>query len=703
MATRGRIAAARTTPLTPDSPLTAFPGVGDAMAARLAQLGLQVAEDLLFHLPNRYEDRTRLWTIGSLTPGIRAQLVGRVERADLKFGRRRSLLVSLTDGTGRLGMRLFHFSRAQQRQFVSGQWVRVFGDVRPGPTGLEMAHPEYKLVPGPEDESVTEDALTPLYPLTQGVTQGRLRAMIARAMDHLLTQVDDPLLGESFAGLPLPALHEAITVLHRPPVGSDVNLLASGYHPAQRRLALEELLAHRLSLSDLKRRAREQLRATPLRLDRAVLQPLLDGLGFTLTGAQQRVVGEIADDLAREGPMMRLVQGDVGAGKTVIAAAALLAAVRAGHQAALMAPTELLAEQHAVTLQGWLAPLGVEVLLLSGARKAQERRQIEARLESGAALLAVGTHALFQRSVQLPKLALVVVDEQHRFGVHQRLALLDKGADRYPHQLVMTATPIPRTLAMRAYADLDTSVLDELPPGRTPVATIVLDQQRRDAVIERVAAACQRGRQAYWVCTLVEISDQLDAEAAEAAAERLRADCPQLRIGLVHGRMKPADKQRVMADFKAGGIDLLVATTVIEVGVDVPNASLMIIENAERLGLAQLHQLRGRVGRGSESSHCVLMYQGPLSQLAKSRLAVMRETTDGFRIAERDLELRGPGEVMGTRQTGEVGLRIADMVRDADLLDAAEAIAVGLGERSDDVRRVLSQRWVAGAERFARA
>ena len=699
-----RISAARTAALTPEAPLTAFPGIGEAMAARLAQLGLEVAADLLFHLPNRYEDRTRIWTIGSLAPGIRAQLVARVERADLKFGRRRSLLVWLTDGTGRLGMRLFHFSKAQQRQFVPGQWLRVYGDARPGATTLEMAHPEYTLLTGPEDAAATEDTLTPLYPLTQGVTQGRIRGLVHRALDQVLEQIPDPLASIALeADANWPKLHEAIATLHRPPVGSDVNELVSGYHPAQRRLALEELLAHRLSLSDLKQRARQRLRARPLTLNAETLSPLLDRLGFALTGAQARVIGEIANDLAQDGPMMRLVQGDVGAGKTVIAAAALLAAIQAGHQAALMAPTELLAEQHALTLGHWLAPLGIEVVLLSGARKAAERRAIEARLASGDPLLAVGTHALFQRSVELPQLALVVVDEQHRFGVHQRLALLDKGAERYPHQLVMTATPIPRTLAMRAYADLDTSVLDELPPGRTPVTTIAVDQQRRDEVIERVGAACQQGRQAYWVCTLVEASDQLDAEAAEAAAERLRSDCPQLRVGLVHGRMKPADKQSVMAAFKAGELDLLVATTVIEVGVDVPNASLMVIENAERLGLAQLHQFRGRVGRGAQASHCVLLYQSPLSQQAKARLAVMRETTDGFRIAERDLELRGPGEVMGTRQTGEVGLRVADMVRDADLLDLAESIAAQLEGRRDAVREVLSQRWIAGAEQYARA
>ncbi|MEC9408065.1 MAG: ATP-dependent DNA helicase RecG [Pseudomonadota bacterium] len=698
------ISAARTAALTPDAPLTAFPGIGEAMAARFAQLGLRTAADLLFHLPNRYEDRTRVWTIGSLAPGVRAQLVARVERADLKFGRRRSLLVSLTDGTGRLGMRLFHFSRAQQRQFVPGQWLRIYGDARPGAVGLEMAHPEYALLSGPEDDEATEETLTPLYPLTQGITQGRVRGLIHRALDQVLAQIPDPLAEiELDDAADWPGLHDAIRTLHRPPVGSDVNELVSGYHPAQRRLALEELLAHRLSLSDLKQRARERLRATPVRLDSTVLTPLLDRLGFTLTGAQQRVIADIAQDLSQDGPMMRLVQGDVGAGKTVIAAAALLGAVRAGCQAALMAPTELLAEQHALTLGQWLEPLGIEVVLLSGARKAAERREIEARLESGDSLVAVGTHALFQRNVVLPRLALVVVDEQHRFGVHQRLTLLDKGAERYPHQLVMTATPIPRTLAMRAYADLDTSVLDELPPGRTPVTTIAVDQLRRDEVIARVAAACQQGRQAYWVCTLVEASDQLDAEAAEAAAERLRADCPQLRVGLVHGRMKPADKQAVMNTFKAGTLDLLVATTVIEVGVDVPNASLMVIENAERLGLAQLHQLRGRVGRGAQASHCVLLYQGPLSQQAKARLAVMRETTDGFRIAERDLELRGPGEVMGTRQTGEVGLRIADMVRDADLLDLAESIAAQLDGRRNAVREVLSRRWIAGAEQYARA
>ena len=691
--------------MLPSDPVTTLPGVGPKLAGTLATLGLTTLEDLLFHLPRGYEDRTRVWPLGDVAPGLRVQVIARVERAEVRYGRQRSLLVSLTDGTGRLGMRLFHFSKAQLRQFEPGQWLRLFGDVRPGHRGLEMAHPEYRLAASREAAGAEVDAtLTPIYPVTSGLTTPRLRGLIGRAVDGCLDQLDDPLGPLPAQFQRLPSLQQALHTLHHPPPDADLAQLAAGLHPAQQRLAFEELLAHHLSLARLKRRLQDTLRAAPVQHDAAAQAALFAALQFAPTGAQARVIDEIAADMARPSPMMRLVQGDVGSGKTVVAAAALVQAVAAGQQGALIAPTELLAEQHAATLSQWLAPMGIEVVLVSGRLPKAQRNAANARLASGDALVAVGTHALFQASVTLPRLGLVVVDEQHRFGVHQRLALLEKGEAAHPHQLIMTATPIPRTLAMQAYADLDTSVIDELPPGRKPVTTVAVSQARREEVIQRVAAACAEQRQVYWVCTLIEQSEQLDAEAAEAAAERLARDCPQLKLGLAHGRLKPADKQRVMQAFKAGELDVLVATTVIEVGVDVPNASVMVIENAERLGLAQLHQLRGRVGRGAVDSHCVLLYQPPLSQAAKQRLAVLRDTNDGFVIAEKDLELRGPGEVLGTRQTGEVGMRVANLINDAALIEPVQAFAGALSA-ADETRlhAVLGRRWLAGAEAYARA
>ena len=690
---------------TPTDPLTVLPGVGPKLAGTLAGMGLTTLTDLLFHLPRGYEDRTRVWPLGDVAPGMKVQIIARVEQANIRFGRRRSLLVSLTDGTGRIGMRLFHFSKAQMRQFEPGQWLRLFGEVRPGPRGLEMAHPEYRLAASREAAGAEVEAtLTPIYSVTSGITNPRLRGLIGRALDDCLGALDDPLgpLPAQFSQLP--SLQAAIKTLHRPPPDADLQQLAAGQHPAQQRLAFEELLAHHLSLARLKRRLADTLRAKKMAHNAGAQAALFKALGFAPTGAQSRVIGEIATDMARTTPMMRLVQGDVGAGKTVVAAAALVQAVAAGQQGALMAPTELLAEQHAQTLRGWFEPLGVEVVLVSGRLPKAQRDAANARLASGDPLVAVGTHALFQASTQLPALGLVVVDEQHRFGVHQRLALLEKGQAAHPHQLIMTATPIPRTLAMQAYADLDTSVIDELPPGRTPVKTVAISQVRRDEVIVRIAAACAANRQAYWVNTLIEESEQLDAEAAEATAERLKKDCPHLRIGLAHGRLKPADKQAVMGAFKAGELDVLVATTVIEVGVDVPNASLMIIENAERLGLAQLHQLRGRVGRGAIESFCVLLYQPPLGKNAQARLDTLRRTNDGFEIAEKDLQLRGPGEVLGTRQTGEVGLRVANLVSDAALIEPVQDFAAGLSAADEDrLHSVLGRRWLAGAETYARA
>lgn len=691
--------------MKPTDPLTVLPGVGPKLADTLAGLALTNVGDLLFHLPRGYEDRTRVWPLADVQPGMRVQVIARVERTDVRFGRRRSLLVNLTDGTGRIGMRLFHFSKTQMRQFEPGQWLRLFGDVRPGHRGLEMPHPEYRLAASRDAAGAEVEAtLTPLYPLTSGITNPRLRGLIGRALDGCLGQLDDPLgpLPASIGNLP--SLIDAIKTLHRPSPDIDLTQLAAGQHPAQQRLAFEELLAHHLSLTRLKRRLADTLRAQPVKHIDGAQAALFKALGFSPTGAQTRVIGEIAADMARTTPMMRLVQGDVGSGKTVVAAAALVQAVAAGQQGAFMAPTELLAEQHTQTLRAWLEPLRIEVVLVSGRLPKAQRDAANARLASGDPLVAVGTHALFQASTQLPKLGLVVVDEQHRFGVHQRLALLEKGHAAHPHQLIMTATPIPRTLAMQAYADLDTSVIDELPPGRTPVRTVAISQARRDEVITRIAAACADNRQAYWVNTLIEESDLLDAEAAEATAERLKKDCPKLRIGLAHGRLKPAAKQAVMAAFKAGELDVLVATTVIEVGVDVPNASLMIIENAERLGLAQLHQLRGRVGRGAIESFCVLLYQPPLGKNAQARLDTLRRTNDGFEIAEKDLQLRGPGEVLGTRQTGEVGMRVANLVNDAALIEPVQGFAAELSAADKDkLHAVLGRRWLAGAEAYARA
>ena len=679
-------------------PVTALRGVGARQQARLARLGIHTVGDLLFHLPLRYQDRTRITPLGQLRPGREAQVAGTILGAQERQGRRRTLAVRIADGSGVLTLRFFHYGPAQVRQFAAGVPVSCYGEVRLGPEGLEMAHPEYRLgTLAPE-----ADVLTPVYPTTEGLGQGALRRWIDTALETLAEGALAEWLPPAWCEeLGLPPLREALLSVHRPAPG-DLPDLLQGTHPGQRRLALEELLAHHLGL----RRARHghrRRRAPALDTSEAALAPFLAVLPFEPTAAQRRVLAELARDLAADRPMMRLVQGDVGSGKTVVAAAAAWWAARSGWQSALMAPTELLAEQHAASLGAWLEPLGARVVLLNGRQKAGERRAALEDLAEGRAAVAVGTHALFQEAVRFRRLGLVVVDEQHRFGVHQRLALREKGADgeRVPHQLVMTATPIPRTLAMAAYGDLDVSVIDELPPGRTPVETVVVPDRRRDEVIERVRAACAAGRQAYWVCPLVEDSEALSCQAAEATAAHLAEALPELTVGLVHGRMKGEEKARVMARFKAGEIHLLVATTVIEVGVDVPNASLMIIDNAERLGLAQLHQLRGRVGRGSVRSVCVLLYHGPLSDTARARLAALRETNDGFVIAERDLALRGPGEVLGTRQTGLVGLRVADLGRDADLMPAVQSLADRLLQHHPERAEPLMRRWLREDVRYA--
>lgn len=681
-------------------PLQRLPGVGPRLAERLSRLGIARVEDLPFHLPLRYEDRSRCVHLGELRPGESVLAEGEITAAEVVAGRRRRLVCRLADGSGALELVFFHFFGAHRQRLVRGARVRVFGEVRPGPVMLQMVHPEWEVVGA--DAPPPAGGLTPCYPATEGVTQQQLRRAVAAALAEPAA-VQDWLPSALGARHGLPELAAALATVHTPPQDADTRALLEGRHPAVRRLAFEELLAHRLSLLRLRREHQAQRPAPVLEGGTALGAALLERLGFELTGAQARVRGEIAADLASAQPTLRLVQGDVGSGKTVVAALAALTAVAAGYQAAVMAPTELLAEQHFRNFRDWLEPLGVRVGWVSGRLAAAPRRQALEALADRSLQVVIGTHALFQEGVRFAALGLVVVDEQHRFGVHQRLALRDKGDNgrTQPHQLVMTATPIPRTLAMTAYADLDVSVIDELPPGRQPVTTVAIPDSRRDEVVERVRVACAEGRQVYWVCTLVESSDVLEAEAAEATAERLREQLPELRVGLVHGRLRAADKESVMAAFEAGELDLLVATTVIEVGVDVPNASLMIIENPERLGLAQLHQLRGRVGRGEAQSSCVLLYHGPLTDTARARLGVLRETNDGFRIARRDLELRGPGELLGTRQTGALEYRIADLQRDADLIDAVQAEADALLDDYPEAAAALIRRWVGEGERYA--
>jgi len=686
-----------------ERPVTSLRGVGPALATTLERLGLRTVQDLLFHLPLRYEDRTRVVPIGTLRAGDRAVIEGEIQLAEVVFRRRRALLCRIADGSGFITLRFFHFSAAQQEGLARGARLRCFGEVRPGPLGLEIVHPEYRKV-AMGGAPAAEESLTPVYPTTEGVQQGRMRMLTSLALAQLPGGgLRDWVTPEVLGMVGLPSLEAALRYVHRPPADADIEALNSGRHPAQRRLAFEELLAHQISLR-LLRQAADRDDAWPLPRRSDLVDRCLEQLPFRLTGAQRRVWHEVAADLERVHPMMRLVQGDVGSGKTVIAALAALRAVEHGAQAAVMAPTELLAEQHARNFAGWLDPLGVRVGLLTGRLTGRARAALTQDLAGGAVQVAVGTHALFQEGVDFDRLALVIVDEQHRFGVHQRMQLREKGraGGRYPHQLVMTATPIPRTLAMTAYADLDVSIVDELPPGRTPVRTVVLPDARRDEVVARIDAACRAGRQAYWVCPLIDESDAVRHQAAEETAASLAAALPDVRVGLVHGRMPGRRKDTVMTSFKEGKLDLLVATTVIEVGVDVPNASLMIIENAERMGLAQLHQLRGRVGRGSVESTCVLLYAPPLTPIARERLAVLRDTNDGFEVSRRDLELRGPGELLGTRQTGLMQLKVADLVRDSDLLPGVQRAAdLMLGGPGANIAALL-RRWVGDGERFGK-
>ena len=675
-------------------PLTSLSGVGAAIAEKLSRIGIQNVQDLLFHLPMRYEDRTQITPISDVRPESFATIEGYVQHTEVQFGRRPILSVTLSDGTSKIMLKFFNFNAGMKNSLATGVRVKAFGEIKRGRYMAEIHHPEYQIIRNNQPLALAE-TLTPIYSTTEGLKQASLRKMTEQALAVLQNVQVAELLPEQYNPHQY-SLKEALALLHRPPPSVSAEVLEKGEHPAQKRLIFEELLAHNLAMQQLRLGVKQQY-AEPLSYKTDLKQRFLESLPFQPTNAQKRVTEDIERDLAQPSPMMRLVQGDVGSGKTLVAALAALTSIDNGKQVVLMAPTEILAEQHANNFANWLRPFGIEVGWLAGKVKGKARNaQLEA-IKNGDVQMIIGTHALFQESVEFHDLALIIIDEQHRFGVHQRLTLREKGAkaDHYPHQLIMTATPIPRTLAMTVYADLDTSIIDELPPGRTPIKTVVISEDRRPEIVQRVYQACKNEkRQAYWVCTLIDESEVLEAQAAAAIAEDLQRALPDLRIGLVHGRMKPREKQEIMAEFKAANIDLLVATTVIEVGVDVPNASLMIIENSERLGLAQLHQLRGRVGRGATASHCVLMYKPPLGKISSKRLQVMRDSQDGFYIAEKDLEIRGTGEILGTKQTGSAEFKVANLMRDRKIIPLVQRYAKQIIVENPPLAEALIKRWL---------
>ena len=685
---------AMNTQLLDGVPLTSLSGVGAAIAEKLSRIGINNVQDLLFHLPLRYEDRTRITPIADIRPESFATIEGYVQHTEVQFGRRPILSVTLSDGTSKIMLKFFNFNAGMKNSLAVGVRVKAFGEIKRGRYMAEIHHPEYQIIRNNQPLELAE-TLTPIYSTTEGLKQASLRKMTEQALAVLQNVQVAELLPEQYNPHQY-SLKEALALLHRPPPSVSAEVLEKGEHPAQKRLIFEELLAHNLAMQQLRLGVKQQY-AEPLTYKSDLKSRFLTSLPFEPTNAQKRVTEDIERDLAQPSPMMRLVQGDVGSGKTLVAALAALTAIDNGKQVALMAPTEILAEQHANNFANWLRPFGIEVGWLAGKVKGKARNaQLEA-IKNGDVQMIIGTHALFQESVEFHDLALIIIDEQHRFGVHQRLTLREKGAkaDHYPHQLIMTATPIPRTLAMTVYADLDTSIIDELPPGRTPIKTVVISEDRRPEIVQRVYQACKNEkRQAYWVCTLIDESEVLEAQAAAAIAEDLQRALPDLRISLVHGRMKPQEKQEIMAEFKAANIDLLVATTVIEVGVDVPNASLMIIENSERLGLAQLHQLRGRVGRGATASHCVLMYKPPLGKISSKRLQVMRDSQDGFYIAEKDLEIRGTGEILGTKQTGSAEFKVANLMRDRKMIPLVQRYAKQIIVENPPLAEALIKRWL---------
>ena len=684
-------------------PTTVLQGVGAKFAETLLKLGIANVQDLLFHLPHRYVDRTRVREIGSLQINDTALIEAQVLGSQVSFGKRRSLQVKLEDDSGVITLRFFHFNASQKAGFEQGRTVRAFGELRPGANGAEMYHPEYDFVDDNQAQP-TEATLTPVYSLTDGVSQPRLRGLTQQAVALLSHHAPRELLPAGInQHFGVASLAEALSYVHQPPQDADQMALFEGRHPSQQRLAFEELLAHFL-VKDRIRSETKALSAPRITHDPKNIQALLNQLPFTPTNAQTRVFGEISQDMSQSQPMLRMVQGDVGSGKTLVAAMAALDVVRAGLQVAIVAPTEILAEQHLKNFKNWFEPLGIRCDWLAGKLKASEKKACYERLAEHENDVVIGTHALFQDKVQFAQLGLVVIDEQHRFGVHQRLALRDKSAlGAVPHQLVMTATPIPRTLAMTSYAELDFSIIDELPPGRKPIKTVVVSQKRKAEVIDRIRDACEEGRQVYWVCPLIEESETLSAANAEQTFETLSTTLEGIQVELIHGRLKPAEKEQRMASFKDQTSQVLVATTVIEVGVDVPNASVMIIENPERLGLAQLHQLRGRVGRGEAESSCILLYGDKLSQAGRERLQVLRQTNDGFAIAEKDLEMRGPGEFLGTRQAGDMLYRIADHERDAHLFDYVHEVGRQLNRQQPEQAEALITRWFEHRKAYAHA
>ncbi|MCH7384592.1 ATP-dependent DNA helicase RecG [Acinetobacter dispersus] len=671
-------------------------GVGAAAATLLEKLHIFSTDDLLFHLPRDYEDRSTIIPMNQLIVGRSYLLEGEVRSVDFPPGKKKSLAALVQDDFGKVTLRFYHIYKGLTDRIQMGQRLRIFGEVRVGARGLELYHPEIQVIQ--QHTALPKTQLTAIYPSTEGLTQPKLREYVRQALQHHSDDLPELLPSKYSNGY---QLKEALHYIHEPPTDANMLQLNQGSHPAQQRLIFEELVAHQISL--LTRRAYiRQIAAPRFSSSKVLAKKLLEGLPFQMTNAQKRVSKEILQDLKQDQPMLRLVQGDVGAGKTLVAAVAACHALEADWQVALMAPTEILAEQHYLNFKRWFEPLGIQVAWLSGKQKGKARTQAEQQIKEGHAQLIVGTHALFQDTVGFSKLGLVIIDEQHRFGVDQRLALRNKGADQFtPHQLVMTATPIPRTLAMSAYGDLDTSIIDELPPGRTPIQTVTIPLERREQVLQRIASNCREGKQAYWVCTLVEQSETLDAQAAEATYQEIKERFPDINIGLVHGKMKADEKQSVMQAFKDNQSQLLIATTVIEVGVDVPNASIMVIENAERLGLSQLHQLRGRVGRGATASFCALLYKTPLSQNGQERLSILRESNDGFIIAEKDLEIRGPGELLGTKQTGDMGFRVARLERDDHLLTQAHYVAEQILKDYPQHAEGLLKRWLPEAPRYA--
>tara|TARA_Y100001935_G_scaffold137111_1_gene113455 strand:- start:577 stop:2664 length:2088 start_codon:yes stop_codon:yes gene_type:complete len=683
--------------------ITSLKGVGPSLERKFNQLGIYNLQDLLFHLPFRYEDRTKLSPINSVKLGDRVQISGEIVSNKILFGQRRSLQCMLRDSTGFIYLRFFHFSSAQKNSLTPGKLLSCYGEVRRGRNGFEIYHPEYKEIYSYDNNSL-ENSLTPIYPTTDGIQQKRLRSFVKQGIEILNRnhKLVEYLPSEILSEYKLCNLEDAIQTLHNPPNYLDLNTLNRGLSSFQQRLAFEELLAHRLCIRKF-RKVPNQVLAPSVVFEQRLHEDFLDQLPFKLTNGQESALKDILSDLTQTTPMHRLLQGDVGSGKTVVAAIASIQVIGNGYQVALMAPTEILAEQHFNNFKKWCVPLGIRVGWLSGKIKGALRKETLQDLEFGACQILIGTHALFQKDVIYNKLGFIIIDEQHRFGVHQRLSLRNKASSSVfqPHQLVMTATPIPRTLAMSVYADLDSTVIKDLPPGRLRVNTAVISNEKRADIVKRIKDACINGRQVYWVCTLIEESEALECEAAEVISLSLANLLPKTRVGLIHGRMRSDEKNSVMTDFKNGDIQLLVATTVIEVGVDVPNASLMIIENAERLGLAQLHQLRGRVGRGNIQSHCILLYQTPLSRDGKLRLGVMRESCDGFYIAEKDLELRGPGQVLGTNQAGLMSFKIADMQRDALLLEDIKNVSESLMLNNKEIVDSLINRWLSNREEYA--